>query len=474
MTGNPVLKAAALFAAFIAAEGQFFMGAAEEKAAVDMIVEGRYVVTMDADNSVIEHGAVAVKDGAIVAVGTAEDIRAGYQADRTVAGERRVLMPGLVNGHTHTAMVLFRGMADDLDLMTWLQTYIFPMEGRYVDPDFIKVGSELACWEMIQSGTTSFVDMYFYPEVIAGVVETCGLRAVIAAPMIDFPSPGFEGWDDSFAAGVKFVEDWQGRHPRITPALAPHAPYTVSREHLVAVTAKAKELGAPISIHIAEDRAEVKTVDERYGITSVRLMQEVGMTDVTTIAAHVVWPTEADMDILSGSSVGAIHNPTSNLKTAAGIAPIPALLDAGVKVGLATDGAASNNNLDMWQELHLAALLHKGSGGDPTAIPAGTALHIATSGGAGAVGLGDVTGSLTAGKRADMIQVSLESLSLAPLYDVMSHLVYATSSRDVVTSIVDGKLLMEDRKMLMVDEEALRARVEAIADKIRADLKAGS
>lgn len=445
---------------------------AGDKTAVDMVVHGRYVVTMDGTNDVIENGAVAVKDGAIVAVGTDAEIAAAYDAKEIVSGDNRVLMPGFVNGHTHTAMVLFRGMADDLALMTWLQEYIFPMEGRYVDPAFIEVGSELACWEMIQGGTTSFVDMYFYPEVIAGVVDRCGLRAVIAAPMIDFPSPGFGGWDDSYAAGVKFVEDWQGKHSRITPALAPHAPYTVSKEHLAQVTAKAKELGAPISIHIAEDKAELKTVGDKYGITSVELMQEVGMTDVTTVAAHVVWPTESDMKTLAASKVGAIHNPTSNLKTAAGIAPIPAMLAAGVKVGLGTDGAASNNDLDMWEELRLAALLHKGAGGDPTVVPARAALNMATAGGAEAVGLGDVTGSLEAGKRADMIQVSLDSLRLSPLYDVMSQLVYAAGARDVVTTIVDGKLLMADGKVLTVDENALRAKVKAVADKIRADLEA--
>lgn len=466
-----IAKVATIVAAFLTIEGHISMTAASDKTPVDMIAFGRYVVTMDADRGVIEHGAVAVKDGEIVAVGKADEIAAGYAAAEVIEGENRVLMPGMVNGHTHSAMVLFRGMADDLDLMTWLTKYIFPMEGRYVDPDFIKIGSELACWEMIRGGTTSFVDMYFYPEVIAGVVDRCGLRAILSAPMIDFPSPGFKGWDDSYAAGVKFVKDWQGKHPRITPALAPHAPYTVSKEHLAQVTATAKELGAPISIHIAEDQAEVKTVHEKYGITSVELMQDVGMTAVTTVAAHVVWPTDADMRVLANSKVGAIHNPTSNLKTAAGIAPVPQMLAAGVKVGLGTDGAASNNDLDMWEEMRLAALLNKGKQNDPTLIPAETALRMATAGGAEAVGLGETTGMLKAGLRADMIQVSLDSLRLEPLYDVLSHLVYAAGSRDVVTTIVDGRVLMQDGKVLTVDEEALREKVHEIAGKIRADVE---
>ncbi|NVJ97484.1 MAG: amidohydrolase family protein [Alphaproteobacteria bacterium] len=463
-------RAAAMMAALIMIEGQVIMAGAEDKTHVDMIAHGRYVVTMDDARGVVEFGAVAVKDGAIVAVGTAAEITATYSADDILAGENRVLMPGMVNGHTHSAMVLFRGMADDLDLMTWLTKYIFPMEGRYVDPDFIAVGSELACWEMIRGGTTSFVDMYFYPDVIAGVVDKCGLRAVITAPMIDFPSPGFKGWEDSYAAGVKFVEDWQGKHPRITPGLAPHAPYTVSKEHLSQVAAKAKELGAPISIHIAEDQAEVKKIAAEQGMTSIELMAETGLLDVTTVAAHVVWPTDSDMKALAGAPVGAIHNPTSNLKTAAGIAPIPQMLEAGVKVGLGTDGAASNNDLDMWEEMRLAALLNKGKQNDPTVVPASAALKMATSGGAEAVGLGDVTGALKPGMKADMIQVSLDSLRLAPLYDVMSHLVYAAGSHDVVTTVVEGKVLMRDGKMLTIDEDALRARVEAVAEKIRADL----
>lgn len=472
MALKQMLKVAMVCAVMVSFEGYGMMSEAEDVRTVDTIVYGRYVVTMDEAQNVIEHGAVAIDEGAIVAVGKADEITASYFAEEVIAGDNRVLMPGFVNGHTHTAMVLFRGMADDLALMTWLQEYIFPMEGRYVDPAFIEVGSELACWEMIQGGTTSFVDMYFYPEVIAGVVDRCGLRAVISAPMIDFPSPGFKGWDDSFKAGVEFVEAWKGKHSRITPALAPHAPYTVSKEHLAEVTAKAKELDVPISIHIAEDRAELKTVDDKYGITSIELMSEVGMLDVTTIAAHVVWPTASDMKTLAASRVGAIHNPTSNLKTAAGIAPIPAMLEAGVKLGLGTDGAASNNDLDMWEELRLAALLHKGNSGDPTVVPARAALMMATAGGAEAVGLGDVTGSLSVGKRADMIQVSLDSLRLSPLYDVMSQLVYAAGARDVVTTIVDGKLLMAEGKVLTVDESALRQKVQMVADKIRADLAA--
>ncbi len=470
-----IAKAAGLTISFVAAlmtvEGSVSMSTAEDKTPVDMIVHGRYVVTMDDAKGVIEGGGVAVKDGAIVAVGTNAEIAGAYSTDNEIAGDDRVLMPGLVNGHTHTAMTLFRGMADDLELMTWLTTYIFPMEGRYVDPEFIRIGSELACWEMIQSGTTSFVDMYFYPEEIAGVVDKCGLRAVITAPMIDYPSPGFEGWDDSFAAGVKFVEDWQGKNARITPGLAPHAPYTVSKEHLADVAKVARELGAPISIHVAEDKSELDTIEGKYQQTSIEELADVGMLDAQVIAAHVVWPSDSDMELVAGKSFAAIHNPTSNMKTGAGFSPVPKLLEAGVTVGLATDGAASNNNLNMWDEIHLAALIHKGVATDPTVLPAATALDLATRMGAKAAGLEGVTGALKPGLRADMIQVSVDSLRMQPLYDVVSQLVYVADQQDVVTTIVDGNVLMADGKVLTIDEADLRARVLEISARIRADVE---
>jgi len=442
-----------------------------EAVSVDLIVTADYIVTMNEGNSVLKDGAVAILNGAIAAVGRRDEILTGYDALEIIDEPNRVLMPGLVNGHTHSAMVLFRGMADDLDLMTWLQQYIFPMEGRYVNEELIRAGTSLACYEMIRSGTTSFVDMYFYPDVIAEVVEQCGVRAIIAAPMIDYPSPGFEGWDDSFEAGVDFVRRWRGKHSRIRPALAPHAPYTVSFEHLEQAFAAARDLGVPISIHVAEDKAETATISEQYGTTSVQLLSRVGMLKQPTIAAHVVWPTPTDIALLARSKVGAIHNPTSNLKTAAGISPVPAMLKAGVKVGLGTDGAASNNDLDMWEEIRLAALIHKGVNLDPTVMPAIEALSLATRSGAAAVGLGESVGSLKVGMQADMIQLSLDNPRLTPLYDVVSHLVYAATSNDVVTTIVDGQVLMRDGQVQTLDAESVKTAVEIIAEQIRADLK---
>ena len=440
---------------------------ASEKQRVDLLVFGEYVVTMTDEQMVIKNGAVAVTGNKIIAVGKRSEIEKSYYTNQSIEGKNRILMPGLINGHTHTAMSLFRGMADDLELQPWLNDYIFPMEGRFVDRDFIKVGSQLACWEMLRGGTTTFVDMYFYPEVIAQQTVDCGLRAVISSPSIDFPSPGFKGWDDSFRAAVEFVESWQGKHERITPAFAPHAPYTVSPQHIKQVAEKARELGAPVSIHLAEARSELTMIKDNYDSTPVLHVAGLGLlTDVTLIAAHMVHLTNEEISLIAGKQVGAIHNPTSNLKLAAGIAPVVKMLEQGVLVGLGTDGAASNNDLDLWEEMRLAALIHKTNVQDPTAIPALTALKMATSMGAKAIGMGDITGQLKAGMRADMIQISVDDMRLAPLYNVISHLVYVVDSSDVVTSIVSGNLLMEDGKILSINEGKLKIAVSKKAKEI--------
>jgi len=440
---------------------------------IDLISYGRWVVTMDPAGTIIENGAVAVNDGKIIAIGSAAKIDAQYNAIKTISGDERVLMPGLVNAHTHAAMVLFRGMADDLELMDWLQNYIFPMEGQFVNEEFVKIGAELACLEMLRGGTTSIVDMYFYPQVSAQVFEGCGLRAILGAPMIDFPSPGFAGWDDSFAAGVEFVKS-ANYSSRIIAALAPHAPYTVSPDHLTAVVKAARELNAPITMHLAEDMAEKALIEQRYNITPVRHVAALGMLDTPMIAAHVVVPDEEEIAMLAKSKVSAIHNPTSNMKLGAGISPVPAMIKAGIKVGLGTDGAASNNDLDMWEEIRLAALLHKVANNDPTAMPAMTALRLATSMGAEAIGLGETTGSLEVGKQADMIQVDMSDPRLQPVYDVISHLVYAVRSSDVVTTIIDGKVIVEEGEILTLDSAEIKKQVIAKSDEIRAALANGN
>lgn len=438
--------------------------------AADLIVEGRYVVTMNDALAVIEDGAVVVTDGEIIAVGKAADLRDKYSAARIIDGSDRVLMPGLINGHTHAAMVLFRGIADDLDLMTFLYERIFPVEGKFVDENFVRTGMQLACYEMIKSGTTSFVNMYFYPGTAAEVVADCGLRALLSAPLNDFPSPGNRGWDDSYARALKYIGAWKDKNPRITTGFSPHAPYTVVPEHYAQVAKAAQELGVAVTTHLSESPSERDFVRENYATTSIRHLEKTGVFQNHVIAAHVVVPEDDELPILKAHNVGVIHNPTSNLKTGAGISPVAKMLAAGINVGLGTDGAASNNDLDLWEEIRLAALLQKGISGDPTVMPASAALRMATSGGAAAIGMQDQVGRLAVGLRADMIQLTLDDLRTEPLYDIISHLVYVLNSKDVVTTIVDGNVLMENGEVLTVDADAVRAEARAFAEQFRKHL----
>jgi 5-methylthioadenosine/S-adenosylhomocysteine deaminase len=358
-------------------------------------------------------------------------------------------------------------VAEDLALMDWLGNYIFPAEIKFVDADFVRIGTELACWEMIRGGTTTFVDMYYYPDVIAEVVESCGMRALISATVIERPSPGADNAADSLTKGVAFIDRWKGKNSRITPILGPHANYTLNLEQLRAVREAAIKKGVHISIHMSESLYEVEYSKENYGTTSIELFDSIDLFDVPTIGAHVVWPTNEEIQILVERKVGVIHNPTSNMKTAAGISPVTAMLEAGVLVGLGTDGAASNNDLDMWEEIRLAAFLQKVNRMDPQVMPANTVLTMATRGGAEAIGLGDSIGSLEIGKRADIIQVSFDDVHFVPTYDVISHLVYVADEQDVTTVVVDGKVLMKDKEILTIDTERVTEEAKELAGRIQ-------
>jgi 5-methylthioadenosine/S-adenosylhomocysteine deaminase len=437
---------------------------------IDLIVLGDHIVTMDDSATVYEHGAVAIDNGIILAVGPAAEITAAYTAIETLVGKDRVVMPGLINGHSHAAMTLLRGVADDLALMDWLNNYIFPAEVQFVDPEFVRIGTELACWEMIRGGTTAFVDMYYFPDTIADVVDRCGMRALISATVIDQRSPDAENAADSINKGIAFIDRWKDRNPRITPIFGPHANYTLNAEQLKATRAAATEHGVGISIHLSESPFEVQYSRDTFGMTSIEFFDSIGFFDGPTIAAHVVWPTETEIPILVKRKVGVIHNPTSNMKIASGIAPVAEMLRAGVRVGLGTDGAASNNDLDMWEEMRLAALLQKVDRMDPQVLPASTVLNMATRGGALAIGLGDIVGSIEVGKRADIIQVAFDDVHHIPTYDVISHLVYVTDEQDVVTVIVDGKFLMREHALLTIDTERVRAEANALAARIKTAL----
>ena len=437
---------------------------------IDLIVDGQTIVTMDADGTIIENGTVAIDDGLIIAIGTRDDIHLQYSAAEVLAGSNRIVMPGLVNGHSHAAMTLLRGVADDLALMDWLNNYIFPAEVEFVDAEFVRIGTELACWEMIRGGTTTFVDMYYYGDVVAEVVERCGMRAMVSATVIDQRSPDAENAADSIRKGSEFIKRWKGRNSRITPIFGPHANYTLSAEQLQATRRAAIELGVAISIHMSESPFELQYSKDTFGMTSIEMYESIGFLDGPTIAAHVVWPTAAEIPILVERQVGVIHNPTSNMKIASGISPVTDMLKAGVRIGIGTDGAASNNDLDMWEEMRLAAFLQKVEQMNPEVLPAKTVLTMATRGGATSIGLGDTIGSLEVGKRADLIQVAFDDVHHIPTFDVVSHLVYVTDEQDVASVVVDGKVLMRERTLLTIDTENIATEARRLAAIIQASL----
>ena len=439
---------------------------------IDLIVAGDYVVIMDESGQVVKDGAVAVDGGRIVAVGPRTDIASKFRARRALDGAGKVVLPGLINGHTHAAMTLLRGIADDIELIEWLQKYIFPTEVRFVDADFVRVGTELGCAEMIRGGTTTFVDMYYFPDSVAEAVESCGLRVLVAASVIDQKSPDAANGTESLAKAVDFARRWKGRNDRIIPIIGAHSVYTLKPDMLKRIRAGAEELGVPISIHVSESRFEIETTQQSYHTTPIHLLNDIGFLDGPTIAAHVVWPQDDEIPLLVQHEVGVIHNPSSNMKISSGIAPIAKMLAAGVRVGLGTDGPATNNDLDMWEEMRLAAFLQKVSTMDPKVLPARMVLNMATRGGAEAIGLGEEIGALTVGRRADLIQVSLADVHFVPMYDVISHLVYVADEQDVTSVVVDGRILMRDGKVLTVDEPRVTREARALAERIRAALVA--
>jgi len=436
---------------------------------VDVIITGGTVVTMDSGLRVIEGGAVAIRGERIVDVGTSAEIAAKYTARRSVNASGKVVMPGLINTHTHVPMVLFRGIADDLVLMEWLQKYIFPAEAKNVDEQFVRWGTRLGCLEMIQGGTTTFVDMYYFEDAIAEEASKAGMRAVLGETLIDFPAPDNKTWDAAVGYMEKFAARWKG-NALITPAVAPHAPYTVSTDHLKQTHSISERLSIPLVIHVAEDQAEVKTIQERYKASSVAYLDSIGLLDSRVIAAHMVWPTAEDIATLAKRSVGVGHCPQSNMKLAAGAAPVPQMLKAGVAVGLGTDGSASNNDVSMWEEIDTAAKLHKLISKDPTTINAREALEMATIRGAKAIHQDKEIGSLENGKRADIIVVDIQSTHQIPVYNVYSQLVYATKASDVETVLINGKIVMDNRRVLTIDERAVRAKANEYRDRIKKSL----
>lgn len=439
--------------------------AQRKKTFVDLIVRGATVVTMDGSRRVIDDGAVAVRGGRVVAVDETRDILRRYAAREVIDATGKVVIPGLINGHTHVPMTLFRGIADDLDLQEWLTKYIFPAEAKNVTEDFVRVGTRLGLAEMLRSGTTTYCDMYYFEDAIADETFKAGMRGVLGETVIDFPVADNKTYEAGLAYTERFVKKWQG-NSLIVPAIAPHAPYTVSEEHLKAARAFSDRTGAPIVTHISETKREVDDSIKAKGTSPIEYLNRIGFLNDRVIAAHVVWPTENELGLLKKLGVGIVHNPQSNMKLASGVSPVPAMLKEDLPLGLGTDGAASNNDLSMWEEMDSAAKLHKLISNDPKAVSAQEAFEMATIRGARALHLEKEIGSIEKGKRADLVIVDLDALHQTPFYNIYSDLVYATKAGDVRTVIIEGRVVMRDRKLLTLNEETIKADARRYRERI--------
>src|SRR5678815_654631 len=447
--------------------------AAQTRRSVDLLILGGTVVTMDANRRVLEDGGIAISAGRIVAIGPRVEIERGYQSQTTIDAKGKLITPGLINGHTHIPMVLFRGLADDLDLQDWLTKYIFPAEAKNVSEEFVRVGTRLGLAEMIRGGTTTYCDMYYFEDAIADETSKAGVRGVLGETVIDFPVADNKTNADAMAYVEKFVKRWQG-NDLIVPAIAPHAPYTVSEEHLRAARAFSDRTGAPIVTHVSETKKELEDSIKDKGASPVAYLERIGFLNGKVIAAHVVWPQGTDIAILQRRGVGVVHNPQSNMKLASGVAPVPKMLTQGVLVGLGTDGAASNNDLNMWEEMDTVAKLHKVFSGDPKVVSAQQAFELATIGGAHAIHMEKEIGSLEAGKRADLLVIDRDTLNQIPLYNIYSDLVYATKAADVESVVINGRLVMRNRRLLTLNETAVKADARTFRDRIIKSLSSSS
>jgi 5-methylthioadenosine/S-adenosylhomocysteine deaminase len=433
---------------------------------ISLVVNGGTVITQDAAHRIVTPGAVAIDATDIVEVGTPEAIAARYQPRDTIDARGQVILPGLINTHTHAPMVMYRGLADDLALMDWLQKYIFPAEAKTVSPELVRVGTRLAALEMIESGTTTFADMYYFEEEIAKVAFGAGLRGVLGETVIQFPVADAKTPGEALARAERFIKEFKD-NGLIVPAVAPHALYTNDSTTLLAAAELGRKYDVPVIIHFAETEDEVRAARERYTLTPTAALESIGFWGPKTLGAHGIWVTDEDIAILKRRHVGVAHNPESNMKLASGAAPVTKYLAAGVALGLGTDGAASNNDLDMFEAMRQAAFLAKLVTKDPTAVSAQTALDLATVGGARALAMEKLVGSLEAGKRADVITVSMAAARQTPLYDPISHIVYVTRGDDVRTTIVNGKILMRDRRVQTLDRAAVIADANRLAQQVR-------
>ncbi|MCX5819398.1 MAG: amidohydrolase [Deltaproteobacteria bacterium] len=433
----------------------------------DILITGGMLLTMEPPGEIVQEPVIGIRDGKIDFIEKGNNLFGHYkEASEVIDASGCIVMPGLVNAHAHLAMTCFRGLADDLPLMPWLNDHIFPAEARFIDRKTVYAGAMLAIAEMILSGTTTFCDGYFFEGEVGRAAIVAGMRGVIAKGFLDFPMPDQPGHSDKAAIAERFVERWRDRSPLITPALICHSPYTCSPDTLQTVKAVARRAGVSFQIHLSETREEVRMIRERYGMKPVQHLRNLDLLDGDTIAAHCIWLDAAELDLLAAGKVKVVHDPESNMKLGAGVAPVLEMLRRGIDVGLGTDGCASNNDLDLFGEMGMAAKLHKVFSGDPTALTAERVVEMATIGGARVLGMADRIGSIAPGKQADIILVDMRKPHLTPLYHPFSHLVYAARGADVITSIIGGRIVMKERRLLQIDPASIMEEVRRIASRI--------
>jgi len=437
---------------------------------LDLFISGGTVVTMDAEFRVIEDGGVAIEGDVITEVGKRVDLEPKSRGvKKTIDARGTLVLPGMINGHAHAAMSLFRGVAEDHSLDDWLQRYIFPAEARNVTEDFVFWGTRLGVLEMLRGGVTTYADMYYFEDVVARVTKEAGMRGVLGETILDFAAPDHKTPAAALAYTQKYIERWKG-DPLITPAVAPHSIYTLSTETLKSAGALARANGVPILMHIAEAPFESERSRAQHGGSPVNYLERIGLLGGDVVGAHCVWVDAMDIATLLRRGVGTVHNPSSNMKLASGVMPVVDLLTAGVPVGLATDSAASNNNQDLFQEMNVAAKLQKVTRMDPRALPARQVVEMATIGGARALHLDKQIGSLEVGKQADVVLIGTGATHSTPMYNVYSQLVYALNAHDVLTVVIAGKIVMEVRVMMTMDKPAILAKAHEYQRKVAASL----
>ena len=436
---------------------------------VDTIIAGGTVLTLDGADTVITDGALAITGGKIVKTGRSAEILNQFVSPVLIGAENFIVMPGLVNCHTHAAMTCFRGLADDLELMTWLNKYIFPLEARHVDPELVYWGALLACAEMIKSGTTTFCDMYVFEAEAARAVRQAGMRCVLGEGLLDFPSPNAATAADGLAYTRRLIGEWAD-DPLVSIIVHPHSLYACSPGLLAEAKKIADDYNLLYALHLLENQAEAADLERRFGKKALAFLEEAGYLTDRFLAYHCVAMDDEDIKLFADHGCRVVHTPESNMKLASGVAPVPAMLAAGIKVGLGTDGCASNNDLDLFREMDMTAKLHKVKSLDPTVMAARSVLRMATCEGAGVLGLGEIAGTLEAGKRADLVMIDMNRPHLTPLYNEYSQLVYAAGGADVDTVMIDGRFVMQNRRLAGFDEQEVMDKVRKLAGRIKESL----